>query len=143
MSVKKYSDKHLFELLVSIIFREMRNGDVSIKNISKSMSLSSSQLNRRVKAARGITISEFVMQIRIKEAKRLLAMTQRYTIGDVAYMCGFSDTSHMGHVFQKKVGTSPTHYQESVAQKPEDLNKFISEQLLKAEKKMDEARKRQ
>ena len=143
MSVKNYSDKHLFELLVSIIFREMRNGDVSIKNISKSMSLSSSQLNRRVKAARGITISEFVMQIRIKEAKRLLAMTRRYTIGDVASMCGFYDTSHMGHVFQKKVGTSPTHYQESVAKKPEDLNKFISEQLLKAEKKMDEARKRQ
>ena len=143
MSVKNYSDKHLFELLVSIIFREMRNGDVSIKNISKSMSLSSSQLNRRVKAARGITISEFVMQIRIKEAKRLLAMTPRYTIGDVAYMCGFYDTSHMGHVFQKKVGTSPTNYQESVAKKPEDLNKFISEQLLKAEKKMDDARKRQ
>lgn len=141
--MKNYSDKHLFELLVSIIFREMRNGDVSIKNISKSMSLSSSQLNRRVKAARGITISEFVMQIRIKEAKRLLAKTPQYTIGDVAYMCGFSDTSHMGHVFQKKVGTSPTHYQESVAKKPEDLNKFISEQLLKAEKKMDEARKRQ
>lgn len=119
----------------------MRGGDVSIKNISKLMSLSSSQLNRRIKEARGVTISEFVMQIRINEAKRLLSMPTLYTISEVAYLCGFADTSHMGHVFQRVIGTSPTKYRESIDQKSDDMDKFIIEQIKKAEKKVDAAKK--
>ena len=118
MSVKNYGDEQLFELLVKIIFNEMLKGNVSIKAISSQMSLSCSQLNRRVKEARGITVSEFVTQIRINEAKRLLAMPYKYTIGDVARMCGFADTSHMGHVFRKKVGLSPSQYMESLDPPP-------------------------
>lgn len=121
MSVKNYSDEQLFELLIANIFREMRKGNVSIKHISQLMPLSSSQLNRRVKEARGTTISEFVMQIRLNEAKRLLAMPSKYTINDVARMCGFADTSHMGHAFRRKTGISPTKYQESLSIQPSDL----------------------
>ena len=134
MSVKNYSDEQLFELLVKIIFHEMPRGNVSIKFISSQMSLSCSQLNRRVKEARGVTVSEFVMSLRINEAKKLLAMPYKYTIGDVARMCGFADTSHMCHVFQRRVGISPSRYMESLDTASHDLSKFIEQQVEKAER---------
>ena len=134
MSIKLYSDELLFELLVSAVFECMSECDVSIATLSKKLALSSSQLNRRVKCALGISASAFVMQLRIQEAKRLLGMYSRLPIGEVALSCGFTSTSHFSHVFRRIEGISPTRYVEQLGSDPSYLPLYIQKQVKKAVK---------
>ena len=134
MTIKSYSDNLLFERLIPIIYKGMGNGRVDMKTISKEFSLSNSQLNRRVKAATGQTLSSFVMQIRIEEAKRLLAMWPRYTMYDIARECAFADSAHFTHTFRKYEGVSPTAYVKDLCADSERLQKYIKTLVEKAVK---------
>ena len=110
MSVKNCSDKQLLKQLSEVLCENMPQGKVDIKTLAKQLALSPSQLNRRVMVATGQTTSDFVLNIRIDKAKRLLAKFPDTTIFETARECGFADTSHFSHVFRRKVGQSPTQY---------------------------------
>ena len=114
MSIKYYSDKKLLKLLSKVLRQNMATGKVDIKTLAKQMSISTCQLNRRVKDATGQTTSEYVLSTRLKEAKRLLRMVPEVTIFETARQCGFADVAHFSHVFRRKVGMSPTQYIHSV-----------------------------
>ena len=88
----------------------MVEGKVGVKPLAAKMGLSVSQLNRRVKEATGQTTSDYVLNIRIHEAKRFLGMFPETTIFETARLCGFADTAHFCHVFRRKEGMTPTQY---------------------------------
>ncbi|MBO4850213.1 MAG: AraC family transcriptional regulator [Prevotella sp.] len=110
MSTKNYSDKKLLKNLSQLLHKEMAEGKVNVKTLAKQMAISTCQLNRRVKEATGQTTSDYVLDIRLKEAKRLLGMFPDVTISDTARRCGFADTAHFSHVFRRKEGVSPSQY---------------------------------
>ena len=110
MSVRTCSDKQLLEQLSQALQENMALGKVDIKTLADQLAISTCQLNRRVKEATGQTTSDFVLNIRIDKAKRLLAKFPDTTIFETARECGFADTAHFSHVFRRKVGQSPTQY---------------------------------
>lgn len=110
MSVKTYSDKQLLEQLSQALQENMALGKVDIKTLANQLSISTCQLNRRVKEATGHTTSDYVLSARLAVAKRLLAQFPEITIFETARECGFADTAHFSHVFRRKVGQSPTQY---------------------------------
>lgn len=110
MSVKYYSNKKLLEQLSKVLHENMADGKVDIKSLATQMGISTCQLNRRVKEATGQTTSDYVLNIRIHEAKRFLGMFPETTIFETARLCGFADTAHFCHVFRRKEGMSPTQY---------------------------------
>jgi len=57
----------------------------------------------------GQSLGDFVSVIRIDRAKHLL-QTGRFSIGEIAYKCGFSDLSQFGKVFRRFAGHSPSDY---------------------------------
>ena len=68
-----------------------------------------SYFSRAFKQKMGCTLSRFVMQKRIAEAKRLLAQTA-YTVEEVAACVGYSDRSAFCHAFARLEGMSPVEY---------------------------------
>ena len=110
MSVKTYSDKQLLEQLFQALQENMALGKVDIKTLANQLSISTCQLNRRVKEATGQTTSDYVLSARLAVAKQLLAQFPEITIFETARECGFADTAHFSHVFRRKVGQSPTQY---------------------------------
>ena len=110
MSVKNYSDKQLLEQLSQALQENMPRGTVDIKTLATQLAMSTCQLNRRVKEATGQTTSEYVLSVRLAQAKRLLAKFPEVTIFDTAQQCGFADTAHFSHVFKRKEGLSPTQF---------------------------------
>jgi AraC-like DNA-binding protein len=57
----------------------------------------------------GISPVRYVTRLRISYAKELL-LTGRYTVGQIAAMCGFENTYYFSNVFKKETGCAPTLY---------------------------------
>ena len=66
---------------------------------------------RKMKEMTGLPISEFIRNIRLEQAVRLLK-EQKINVTQVAYTVGFSNLAHFSTVFRKQFGVSPTEYIE-------------------------------
>lgn len=77
--------------------------------LSGEMCLSESQLNRKLKAMTGHTITSFVMRARLNKAKQMLSRRNK-TITEVAYDCGFNDLCYFSRSFKKVFGYTPSQF---------------------------------
>ena len=66
--------------------------------------------SRKFHAAFGITFREYLLRMRITEARRLLAEGS-LSITEVAYAVGFSDGSHFARMFRRYTRVLPSRYQ--------------------------------
>jgi AraC-like DNA-binding protein len=57
----------------------------------------------------GLTIYEYRTQVRIQEAKNLI-LKNKYSITEIAGMCGYSNASKFSAVFKKYTGINPREY---------------------------------
>lgn len=66
-------------------------------------------LKRRFKAATGLTLIDFVQNLRVEEAKRLLE-SQRTAVDDISVQVGYEDASFFRRLFKRRTGLSPRDY---------------------------------
>ena len=64
---------------------------------------------RAFKQSTGLPPHQYILQLRIAEAKRLLKSTT-LGVAEIAYRVGFSDQSHFTMMFRKFIGTTPAHW---------------------------------
>ncbi len=82
--------------------------DIDLRILSDVSTMSLFHFIRIFKGQTGISPFEFIIQLRIKEACRKLAIGE--SIADVAADCGFYDQSHFTKYFRKHVGINPKRY---------------------------------
>lgn len=85
--------------------------ELSLQEMSERFFLSREYISRRFKQHYGVNLSEYLLSIRMLEAKRLLE-TSRQRIYEVAQAVGFSDDKYFRKVFKKQVGVTPNEYRE-------------------------------
>lgn len=61
----------------------------------------------------GMTVGQYVTQIKIEEAKRLMDITQK-SISEIAEYLGYSSQSHFQRVFKKTTGKTPGEYRSKI-----------------------------
>ena len=83
--------------------------DISLAALSKKFSLSQSFFSRKFKEITGFGVAEYITLVRIKRAEKLLRDTN-LSMTDVAYSCGFSDSSYFAATFKKLIGMTPLKY---------------------------------
>jgi transcriptional regulator GlxA family with amidase domain len=66
-------------------------------------------LKRRFKTATGVSLLEYLQNLRIEEAKRLLETTDR-AADDVSYDVGYEDASFFRRLFKRLTGLTPAQY---------------------------------
>mgnify|MGYP000856600978 FL=1 len=98
------------EKVTNHIYKELTNTDNIIERISSEVCLSSSQLNRKMKAITGMTTTNYILKTRLNKAKKLLIHSQK-PIGDIATECGFNDFAYFSRTFKKEFGMTPTSFQ--------------------------------
>ena len=69
--------------------------------------------SRNFRAAFGLTFREYLLRLRITEARRLL-VDGRPTVTDVAYAVGFNDASHFARMFRRYARVLPSEYREAM-----------------------------
>jgi len=62
----------------------------------------------------GVSPGEYLTQIRLKQAKRLMLSHPDMLIREVAERVGFKNQHHFSRTFKKKVGVWPTHFVSGV-----------------------------
>jgi signal transduction histidine kinase/AraC-like DNA-binding protein len=77
--------------------------------LAADMCLSVSQLNRKLKAMTGNTVSSFVMGVRLQRAKLLLSKGG-LSVKEVAFACGFSDLGYFSRSFKNAFGCTPSQF---------------------------------
>lgn len=105
----KSSDEILMERIVSIINQYLEDPSLNVQLLADEVGLSRVQLHRKVKALTGISTSEFIRNIRLKQAEKLL-LDKQMNISQVAYALGFTNQTHFSTLFKKMYGLSPSEY---------------------------------
>lgn len=107
----KGNDELLMERILKVVNEHIDDNDFSVEILAKAVGISRAQLHRKMKELTGIPVSEFVRNIRLEQAVRLLE-EQKINVTQVAYSVGFSNLAHFSTVFRKQFGVSPTEYIE-------------------------------
>ena len=91
-----YINEHYFE-------------DLSLTSLCERMKCSKSTLITAFKRDVGMTVNDYITEVRLGEAIRML-LAGGQTIGEIALATGFSDQSYFSKVFSAKHGMSPSEY---------------------------------
>ncbi len=84
---------------------------ITLNDISDHVSFSVSYLSRIFKEEKGISLSSYINEVRIRNAKSML-LSSDIPLSSLAYCCGFDDQSYFTKVFKKLTGTTPGKYRE-------------------------------
>lgn len=107
----KGNDELLMERIMKVVNDHLDDSDFSVDALTKEVGISRAQLHRKMKDMTGLPVSEFIRNIRLEQAVRLLE-EQKINVTQVAYSVGFSNLGHFSTVFRKQFGISPTEYVE-------------------------------
>ena len=86
-------------------FRE-RN---AVAGAARNSGIAERSLKRRFKAATGLTLIDYLQNLRIEEAKRLLE-TSEQSGDEVSYAVGYEDASFFRRLFKRRTGLTPARY---------------------------------
>ena len=107
----KGNDELLMERVIKSINDHLSDSDFSVDTLCAEAGISRAHLHRKMKDMTGIAISEFIRNIRMEQAARLLRQ-QKVNISQVAYSVGYSSLPYFSAVFRKHYGMSPREYAE-------------------------------
>ena len=79
------------------------------KDVSEIFSYHSYYINRLFKKYLGITLHKYILKAKISRSVDYLTTTNM-AINEIAYKCGFFDTSHYSRNFKKITGYTPSKY---------------------------------
>jgi len=111
----KSNDDDYMERVMKVVNEHLSDSDFSVEMLAKELSISRAQLHRKMKEMTGIPISEFIRNIRLEQAARLLK-EQKVNVSQVAYNVGFDNLAYFSTIFRKQFGVSPTEYVEQIAE---------------------------
>lgn len=95
--------------LNNLIDSNLANPEYGVSEISKDLSISRTQLYRKVKAILNCNISEYILNRRLDLAKELLKKHE-LNVSEVAYEVGFATPNYFSTSFKRKFGISPREY---------------------------------
>ncbi|MBM1105674.1 substrate-binding domain-containing protein [Aurantibacter crassamenti] len=99
--------------LNTLINDNLGNSDYSVEHLAENLNISRVQLYRKVKAMMGISISDYIGNIRLEKAKLMLE-TSTLTVAEIAYANGYSSPNYFSTTFKNKYGTSPAAFRKSI-----------------------------
>ena len=102
----------LMDRIMKSVNANLNNPDYDVEMLTKDVGISRAQLHRKMKEITGISTSEFIRNLRLEQAARLIK-ERKINITQVAYSVGFNNQTHFSTVFKKHFGMTPTEYAES------------------------------
>ncbi len=85
---------------------------ITLADISKACFCSVSHITQLFRHRNNLSIHQYITQLRLKEAARLLAQTD-LSIQEIAYMVGFSDSNYFSVSFKKCYHLPPRQYRKT------------------------------
>ncbi len=106
-SNEQNSERLIFAL--KYIEEHIQDPTLSNMELAKSLGISEGYLRRHFQAHYHVTPKQYILDVRIRKAKRLLTDTP-FTVTAIAEECGFSSVYHFCRSFRQRTGKTPTQY---------------------------------
>ena len=97
---------------VCLFIQNNFNSNITLKQVASQIYLTESNFCKFFKKATGKTFSDYLNEIRINEASRLLLQTDK-TISQISFECGFETLSYFNRVFLKKKNQTPSGFRNN------------------------------
>ena len=101
-------DNRKIQEVATYIF-EHYTENILLEDVADKFDMNKSFLSKR---ATGFGFKEYIINLRIQNACRLLLETNK-SITDIAFECGFNDSNYFGDSFRKIKGISPRKYRKN------------------------------
>jgi signal transduction histidine kinase/ligand-binding sensor domain-containing protein/AraC-like DNA-binding protein len=105
----KSNDEMLMNKIMETINAHLDDPNLSVETLGQEVGISRAHLHRKMKEMAGITPSDFIRNIRLRQACELLKNTDN-DVTQIAYSIGFASQTHFSTVFKKFTGVTPTEY---------------------------------
>ena len=92
--------------ITQIIEKNISNEQFGVTELAREVSMSRSNLLRKVKKLTNLSVSQFIREVRLKHANELLRESS-YTVSEVAYKVGFNSPSYFIKCFGDYFGYPP------------------------------------
>ena len=103
------ADLEFLNKAIGVVFENLDNSEFDVPLFCQIMNSSKTLLYSKLKALTGQSATEFVRNIRLKEAKKLLLNNgHQYTISEISYQVGFNDPLYFSRCFRKYFGVPPS-----------------------------------
>ena len=109
------ADDKLLNRILAVVNANLSNSDLNIDMICSEVGISRVHLHRKMKELTNQTPHDFIRNLRLKQAARLLSRKGQ-NITEVMYRCGFNSTTSFSTMFKKMYGLSPREYMKEHAE---------------------------
>lgn len=105
----KANDEYFMERLMKAINENLEDSKFSVEDLAEAVGVSRVQLHRKLKTLTGNTTTEFIRNIRLKQAAKLLK-ERKVNVSQIAYLVGFTNPTLFSIAFKKFYGCAPSEY---------------------------------
>ncbi len=99
-------DDLFLQKLIHLVEERMDDPQLGVAELCRAVSLSNTQVNRKLKALTGKTPGHFIRSIRLRRTVTLLQTTDLH-ISESAYEIGFNDPNYFSRSFSEEFGHPP------------------------------------
>ena len=107
----KGNNDALMERIMKCINENLQDPDFNVERLTEKVGISRAQLHRKMKEITGISAGDFIRNLRLEQAARLIK-EKKINVTQVAYAVGFNNQTHFSTIFKKHFGMTPTEYSE-------------------------------
>lgn len=100
-------DSQFMQRLLETVEKHIGDENFSVEQLGLEFGMSTSQMNRKLRAIINQSAGEFIRSVRMERAMELLKKHQA-SIAEVAYETGFSEPAYFSRVFKNHFGFSPS-----------------------------------
>ena len=86
--------------------------EIRLGTLADIAGMSPSAFSRFFKLHTGRNLTDYIIDIRLGSASRLLVDTSQ-SVSEISFKCGFNNLSNFNRIFKKKKGCSPTEFREN------------------------------
>ncbi|WP_054955147.1 AraC family transcriptional regulator [Paenibacillus dakarensis] len=90
------------------------NNNISVDNVAEHVKRSSSYLGRIFKESKGMTVNDYLIQLRIKRAMELLKQTGA-SVEEICREIGYANVSYFNKMFKARTGHTPGQFRQQYA----------------------------
>ena len=108
----KGNDERLMERIIQCINNHLDDCEFNVEALCTEVGISRTNLHRKMKKLTGISIVDFIRNIRMEQAARLLS-EKKLNITQVSFMVGYANLPYFSTTFRKHFGISPTEFVET------------------------------
>lgn len=106
------TDERFVLTVTNYIYGHLDDPNLSVNNLAQHANVSRTRLYLYMKRLMGQTPSDFILQIKMQEAAKMLQTTDK-TSSEISYRLGYCNPNHFSRQFKSYYGVSPSEYKRT------------------------------